>query len=392
MSERLTFITACLDRSETISEICDRFAISEKTGQKWLKRFREHGLEALRNRSRARLTHPYRIVPEIAERIVALRRKYPLYGPVTLRDYLRQKEPERHWPSASAIGKLLQRANLVRAKRRHKSPEHASLSGIRRGALEPNTVWTADFKGQFRLRKGKGDYCYPLTVLDLNTHYLLGCEALSSPSVDSTKEHFVSLFREYGLPEVLRTDNGVPFAQPNALGRLGSLAFWWVRLGIRPEHITPARPQENGSHERFHRTLKAAATKPSSETLSLQQRRFDRFKAEYNCERPHHSLPEHLPPAKLYRSSPRPYPLRLPALVYPENSLVRLVSSHGNIRWRNESIFLSGNLAGEYVSITEGEGDVFTIAYGALELGEIEANTNEFTPRVRWGGRFPIPA
>ena len=386
MSERLAFIRACLDRSERIVEICDRFGISEKTGQKWLRRFREEGSIGLADRSRARLVQPYRITSEVAERIIGLRRKYPLYGPAMLRDWLLQHEPEVRWPAASSIGELLKRANLIRSKRRHQSPERKALFGSRTRALEPNMVWTADFKGQFRLRKGSGAYCYPLTVLDLHTHYLLGCRALETTSVAPTRQAFVRLFREYGLPLVLRTDNGIPFAQPNALGRLGALAFWWVRLGIRPEHITPARPSENGAHERFHKTLKAAATKPASESLSSQQKRFDSFRTEYNNHRPHQSLPEHRPPAHLYTSSPRPYPSRLPALVYPENSFVRLVDRTGNIKWRSQPLFLSGNLTGDYVSLTEGEHDIFTIAYGSLELGDFDSNTKRFTPRVRWSG------
>ncbi|MDP9201060.1 MAG: helix-turn-helix domain-containing protein [Gemmatimonadota bacterium] len=387
MSERLAFIKACLDRTERIVEICDRFGISEKTGQKWLKRFRERDLLGLEDQSRARLTHPHRITPEVAGRIIALRRKYPLYGPAMLRDWLRLHEPGEHWPAASSIGELLKRANLIRSKRRrHQSAERAALDGSRTRALEPNMVWTADFKGQFRLRKGKGVYCYPLTVLDLHTHYLLGCTALETTSVAPARKVFVRLFREYGLPMVLRTDNGVPFAQPNALGRLGSLAFWWVRLGIRPEHITLARPSENGAHERFHKTLKAAATRPASESFPAQQRRFDHFKTEYNTERPHQSLAEHSPPGHLYTPSPRPYPTRLPALVYPDSCFVRLVDRGGNIKWRNQALFLSSNLAGDYVSLREGEDDTFTIAYGSLELGDFDSNTNRFTPRVRWSG------
>ena len=387
MSERLAFIKACLDRTERIIEICDRFGISEKTGQKWLKRFRERDILGLEDQSRARLTHPHRITSEVAGRIIALRRKYPLYGPAMLHDWLRLHEPGEHWPAASSIGELLKRANLIHSKRRrHRSEERAALFGSRTRALEPNMVWTADFKGQFRLRRGKGVYCHPLTALDLHTHYLLGCTALETTSVAPARKVFVRLFREYGLPLVLRTDNGVPFAQPNALGRLGSLAFWWVRLGIRPEHITPARPSENGAHERFHKTLKAAATRPASESFPAQQRRFDTFKTEYNNDRPHQSLPEHRPPGHLYTSSPRPYPTRLPALVYPDSSSVRLVDWNGNIKWRNQKLFLSSNLAGDYVSLTEGEDDIFTIAYGSLELGDFDSNTNRFTPRVRWSG------
>ena len=386
MSERLAFVQACLDRKKRIVEICSDFGISEKTGHKQLKRFREEGIEGLKDRSHAGLTHPYRIAPEVVERVIALRRRYPLYGAQMLRDWLLQHEPDIRWPAASSIGELLKRANLIRSKRRHQSPERKALFGSRTRAVEPNMVWTADFKGQFRLRKGSGVYCYPLTVLDLHTHYLLGCKALETTSVAPTRQAFVRLFREYGLPLVLRTDNGIPFAQPNALGRLGALAFWWVRLGIRPEHITPARPSENGAHERFHRTLKAATTRPASESFASQQQRFDAYRTEYNNDRPHQSLPEHRPPAHLYTSSPRPYPARLPALVYPESSFVRLVDGKGSIKWRSQALFLSGNLQGDYVSLTEGEHDIFTIAYGSLELGDFDSNTKRFTPRVRWTG------
>jgi putative transposase len=384
MSERLAFVQACLDRRKRIVEICSEFGISEKTGHKLLKRFREEGIEGLRDRSHACLTHRYRIASEVSARVIALRRRYPLYGPAMLRDWLLQHEPEVRWPAASSIGELLKRANLIRSRRRRQNPEQKALLASCTRALEPNAVWTADFKGEFRLRQGSGPYCYPLTVLDLHTHYLLGCKALTTTSVAPARQSFTRLFREYGLPRVIRTDNGVPFAQPNALGRLGALAFWWVRLGIRPEHIRPARPAENGAHERFHKTLKAAATKPASESLSSQQKRFDRFRAEYNNDRPHQSLPEHRPPGHLYTASPRSYPARLPALVYPESSHVRLVDQNGHIKWRNKAIFLSSNLAGDYVSLSEGEADIFTITYGALELGDFDSNTNRFTPHVRW--------
>ena len=202
----------------------------------------------------------------------------------------------------------------------------------------------------------------------------------------SAERVFVRLFREYGLPSVLRTDNGIPFAQANALGRLGRLAFWWVRLGIRPEHITPATPSENGAHERFHKTLKAAATKPASPTLRSQQRRFDDFRSEYNIHRPHSSLPDHRPPGQVYTASHRAYPARLPALVYPDTWDRRLVQAHGAIKWRNQEIFLSTNVAGDYVGISETADDRFVISYGALELGHIEAETNRFIPAVRWTG------
>jgi transposase InsO family protein len=385
MSERIAFVQACLDRTERISDICDRFGISEKTGHKLLRRFKEEGFDGLADRSRARLTHPYRITPEVAGRIIALRRKYPLYGPQTIRDLLMQREPETRWPAASSIGELLKRSNLVhRRRRRSRSAEHAALKTGRARALEPNAVWTADFKGQFRLRGG-GSYCYPLTVMDLHSRYLLSCAALGSTAVLSAQKVFTRLFQEHGLPRVLRTDNGVPFCQPNALGRLGKLGFWWVRLGIRPEHTKPATPSENGAHERFHRTLKDATTRPSSQSLESQQRRFDGFRREYNEHRPHRSLPGHRPPAQLYTNSPRPYPRKLPVVAYAEECDVRLVTN-GYIKWRNREFFLSSNLAGEYVGLSEVPGDLFTVSYGLLELGHIDATTNRFTPRLQWTG------
>jgi putative transposase len=385
MSERLAFIRECLDRRQRVVEICDRFGISEKTGQKWLKRFREEGEPGLSDRTRARHTQSHSMSEEVRERIISLRLKHPLYGAAKLRDWLLFHEPEQHWPAASSIGELLKRSNLVHSRRRRHSPgERRDLNGSRTTALEPNMVWTADFKGQFRLRSSASQYCYPLTVLDLRSHYLLGVRALETTAVASTKKAFVALFRDYGLPRVLRTDNGVPFAQPNALGRLGSLAFWWVRLGIKPEHIRPARPAENGAHERFHKTLKAQATKPASATLTAQQRRFDLFREEYNTDRPHESLPGHRPPAHLYAASPRSYPERLPALLYSESASVRLVNAHGHIKLRNRAIFLSGNLAGDYVGLTETDHDIVTISYGELELGGFDLTANRFTPHLTW--------
>ena len=384
MSERLEFIQACLDRRTRIIDICARFGISEKTGQKWLARVRAEGLVAgVVERSRAPHTVPHRVAPGIAARIIALRKQHPDYGPEKLRDRLRQREPTTRWPAPSTIAALLAREGLV-ASRRRRGATHAHLAtGCTRGTA-PNVVWTADFKGEFRLTNGV--WCYPLTVLDLASHYLLRCDALVSPSVGPTRRGFTQLFRTYGLPEVLRTDNGVPFAQPNALGRLGELAFWWVRLGIRPEHTRPGRPAENGAHERFHKTLKAATTQPRAVSVRAQQQRFEAFQREYNAERPHASLPAHVPPGAVYTPSPRPYPERLPSMQYPEGSDVRKVMGEGAIRWRNAVLFLSTNLAGEYVRLTETATELLTVSYGPLALGELDPDTKRFTPHVHWVG------
>lgn len=382
MSERLAFIQACLDRQVSIQEICAQFGISEKTGHKVLSRFRTEGMAGLAERSHARHAQAHRMSADVAAAIIALRKKYRAYGPVKLRDWLVQHEPERAWPAASSIGTLLQRAGLVRSRRRH--PSGVRMLTGRTAATAPNHVWTADFKGEFRLTRGP--YCYPLTVLDLHSHYLLDCTAQATTAVAPTRVAFARLFRTYGLPDVLRTDNGVPFAQPNALGRLGALAFWWVRLGIRPEHTTPATPAENGAHERFHKTLKAATTQPAAPSLAAQQRRFDHFQREYNTERPHASLPDHRPPGHTYAPSPRAYPARLPALEYPATADVRRVAAAGAIKWRNHLVFLSTNLAGEYVALLETDRDRVTIAYAALALGDLDLHTHRFTPGVRWIG------
>jgi len=383
MSERLQFVQACMRRrGASILEICARFGISEKTGHKYLRRFAEAGAAGLADRSHAPHHPTHGLAPAVAARLVALRKRFPRYGPVKLRDWLMQNEPARHWPAPSTIGDLLKRQGLVRARSR-RARVARRLEG-RTAATMPNDVWTVDFKGEFRLTSGP--YCYPLTVLDLYSHFLLGCEALASPALRPTQQVFVQLFRAYGLPRVIRSDNGVPFAQPNAMGRLGALAFWWVRLGIRPEHTTPGRPADNGAHERFHKTLKAGATRPASASFSAQQRRFERFQREYNRERPHAALPGHWPPARVYHESTREYPRRLPAIVYPDSAVVRLVTQCGAIKWRNHTVFLTRSLAGEYVALTETADDLLTITYGALALGELEPARAHFTPLVRWVG------
>ena len=383
MTERLAFVQACLDRRTRIVDICARFGISEKTGHKLLRRFRLEGVAGLADRSHAPQRPVFAVAPAIAARIVALRRQPPLYGAAKLRDWLCQHEPAVRWPAASTIGDLLKREGLIRARRRARSASARALSG-RTAATAPNVVWTADFKGQFHLRGGA--LCYPLTILDLHSHFLLRCTALPSVALPPTRRHFIAAFREYGLPEVLRTDNGVPFAQPNAVGRLGALAYWWIRLGIRPEHIRPATPAENGAHERFHKTLKAHTVRPAAPSLLAQQHRFDHFRAEYNTERPHESTPDHRPPATTYAPSPRPYLERVPPLIYDGATAVRRVDRGGAIKWHATAIFLSSNLAGEFVGLYDGPGDTLRLQYAALTLGDFELHTRRFVTNIRWSG------
>jgi putative transposase len=384
MSERKRFIRACSNRRRKIADICKEFGISEKTGYKVLDRYRKLGDAGLEDRSHAVLEHPFQITDEVKEEILALKRAHPHYGPRLIHDRLVQHQPLKHWPAASSIGELFKRLGLVRHRRRDHDEERAQLNSSLTQASEPNLVWTADFKGQFKLNTGFGIYCYPLTVMDLSSRFVLGIRALETTSVEPTKREFTRIFREYGLPRVIRTDNGVPFAQPNAMGRLGKLALWWVRLGIKPEHTRPGRPAENGAHERFHKTLKAAATKPASSSLKAQQQRFDTFITEYNTHRPHQSLEGRKPPHEFYVRSPKVYPEKLPPLIYPDRAMMRLVTVGGTIKWRNNKVSLPANLVGEYVGVVDDADDSFGVIFGNLQLGRIDAETNSFTPEVKW--------
>jgi transposase InsO family protein len=239
--------------------------------------------------------------------------------------------------------------------------------------VEPNDVWTADFKGQFRTRDRV--YCYPLTVCDGASRYLLDVRALCSTDTLPARESFERLFREYGLPRVLRTDNGVPFAS-TGLCRLSRLSVWWIRLGIRPERIAPAHPEQNGSHERMHKTLKAATTRPPERDRSAQQRRFDRFRCEFNHERPHESLGQKTP-ASLYRPSAHRYPTRLPRPEYPGHDEIRRVGSNGCILWKGRPLSLSHCLCGEDVGLEEVDDGIWSLFFGPLLLARLDQRTRQ---------------
>jgi putative transposase len=381
MSQREEFIQLYLQRRHTVRELCDTFGVSEKTGYKWLRRFLAGGSAGLADRSHAPHCPSHRTSSELVARIVTLRREHPTWGPRKLRQRLITLEPTAAWPAASTIGALLKRAGLVRRGRRVRGPRWAPLDVALTEASAPNEVWTADFKGEFRLRQGA--WCYPLTVADAFSRFLLRCTALPSTRDQGTSRVFERLFEEYGLPQVIRTDNGVPFAAPLALARLSRLAVWWIRLGIRPERIAPGKPQQNGQHERMHRTLKDEATRPAASTWREQQLRFDRFRLEYNTERPHEALHQQTP-ASCYLASPRTYPRRLPPMEYPARADVRLVHTNGTIKWRQRLLPLTTVLAGEYVALEEHGPSELTIRFGPLILGTLNDASETFTPGVCW--------
>jgi putative transposase len=285
MSQRREFVEDAQRALYTMRELCARYGISRRIGYKWLTRYRELGLAGLADQSRRPQHSPTQLDGELAALCVDARHRHPTWGPRKLLAYLERRHRCQHWPAASTVGALLKREGLTAPRRRRRPLGHP---GRPMSVMDqPNAVWTADFKGQFRT--GDGVYCYPLTIIDGYSRSLLACEALLHPTHAASQPVFADLFRRLGLPERIRTDNGIPFAT-SALGRLSQLSVWWIKLGITPELIEPAHPQQNGRHERLHRTLKAETTKPPAQTARGQQRRFRAFQAEFNEERPHEAL------------------------------------------------------------------------------------------------------
>ena len=367
MTERFQFIRDARRRLVTFTELCALYGISRFTGYKWLHRADQSGLDFLQELSRRPHHSPHATPAALAARVLESRRHHPTWGPRKLLALLRRQDrrygQDHAWPARSTVAALLKRNGLTTPRRRraHRSHPGRPLTPM----TAPNVIWTADYKGQFRL--GDGRYCFPLTVQDGFSRYLLACRGLSGTTTVESRPVFVRLFQEYGLPELLRTDNGVPFATM-ALGRLSQLSVWWIRLGIYPELIEPAHPEQNGRHERMHRTLKRATARPPAPTARSQQQRFDVFRDQYNAVRPHEALGD-ATPASCYARSPRPYPSTLPPLEYPGHFEVRLVSANGGIRWLHDWVNVSHVLAGEYVGleeIDEGEWDLY---FGRLKLG-----------------------
>lgn len=367
MEERARFVLDAMEGWTSMSELCRQFGISRRIGYKWVQRYQEGGLAALTDMRRVRRTQALRTPPEIIARIVELRQKHPTWGPRKLRARLQEKQSEVLWPSPSTIGEILRREGLSESRRRRRTKAGA-WNGSRTAADAPNRVWTADFKGEFRL--GCGRLCYPLTIVDAHTRYLLACQALPSTGTLGTRATFERVFRAFGLPEVIRTDNGAPFSS-RALGGLSQLAVWWLRLGIRLERTRPRHPQDNGAHERMHRTLKAEATRPARVTPQLQQRAFETFRQIYNEERPHEALGQR-PPARSYARSERRMPRRLVDYQYPEGFLLRRISQHGQIKWHRKQYFVSETLRRQTVGLQLNEVGSWDLYFGPVHLAELD--------------------
>jgi putative transposase len=368
MDERLMFIADCLRGELPMSVVCEQFGISRKTGYKWLARYRAEAEVGLRDRSRAPRTCPWAIEEEMAAAIVALRRRRPAWGPRKLRAVLERDHPQASWPAASTIGDLLRREGLSARQRRRRAVPPPSLP--LREAVAANDVWCADFKGWFRT--ADGERCDPLTISDAHSRYLLDCHIVA-PTLEGVRPRFLRAFRAFGLPLAIRTDNGSPFASNGAAG-LSRMAVDWLKLGIKVERIAPGQPQQNGRHERMHRTLKSETSRPPAPSRCQQQARFDRFRHDYNHERPHEALAQQ-PPASHYQPSPRPYPERLPEPWYDAEHAVRRVRTTGEIKWGGDFIFISEVLSGEPVGIAETEDGNWIVRFLDVDLGLIDRKT-----------------
>lgn len=366
MDERTQFIAAWLAHEESMSELCQRFGISRKTGYKVLGRYAADGPASLRERSHATHRQPHAIAEAVQQAILELRGTHPYWGPRKLRAWLARRRPEHSWPAASTIGAVLQRHGLTRPRRRRL---RAAPSRMGPPATGPNEVWAADFKGWFRT--GDQQRCDPLTISDVYSRYLLCCHVVAALGEAAVRPVFEATFREYGLPRAIRTDNGSPFASL-AAGGLSRLAVWWIRLGIWPERIAPAHPEQNGRHERLHRTLKQETTQPPQATGPDQQRAFDRFQTIYNHERPHEALGQQ-PPAAWYHPSRRAYPDHLPAVEYAARCLVRRTHPNGDIKWLGRRVFISQAVAGELLGLEEIADGCWRVNFGPVELGWLDA-------------------
>lgn len=368
MSERVKLVGLLTSGQRSVAALSREFGVSRKTAYKWLERFREGGIDGLKERSRATKTCPHQTSEEIRDLLIKARKQHSTWGPEKLKHWLVDtKNVTVELPAASTIGAILDRAGLVRPRRlRRRTP--MPTSAMPQEATEPNQEWDTDFKGQFRMSNGR--YCYPLTLTDAHSRFLLGVRALEGTGTVGARRFFESAFEEFGLPGFIRSDNGGPFASPG-LGGLSKLSVWWIRLGITPLRGRPGHPQDNGRHERMHRTLKAETTRPPEATTDKQQKRFDAFRREFNHERPHEAL-SHRSPAKIYRPSPRPYPKKLAEVEYPAHYETRKVDYSGMFRFKDKPTFISETLGGERIGLIEIEDHTWRVYYGSIELGILD--------------------
>jgi len=360
----------------TFHEHCERFGVSRQTGYDWLARYREEGDVGLETKSSAPHECPHATNAAVSVLIIEARKEHPTWGPRKLRAWLQESVPwDIELPAPSTMGSILQRAGLVSAKRRRRRASRYAAPF--KDIVGPNDVWATDFKGHFRT--GDGRYCYPLTLTDSFSRYLLRCDAYIAAD-RGARASFEAAFIEYGLPAAIRSDNGTPFSANTPAG-LSTLSVWWIRLGITPERITPASPWENGRHERMHRTLKAEATRPPQANRKQQQLAFDAFRDEFNHDRPHEGIGQKVP-ASLYNPSGRSYPRTMPELEYPDTYQLRRVSNVGVISWAGHRLFVTNVLRGEVVGLHQLDDETWDLYFGPVLLGRLRGDRPQLE-RVR---------
>ena len=373
VDERVRFVRRLID-GEPMTALCDEFGISRKTGYKIFQRYQQIGVQGLTDRSRRPYRHANQLPGAVEALIVRLKKDRPTWGAPKIRERLRQRWPEIAAPAISTVHAVLDRHGLVMHRRRRRRPR---LTGTSLATVsQPNGLWCADYKGEFLLRNQR--YCYPLTISDYASRYLLACEALSTTQERYAFSVFERTFQDFGLPEAIRTDNGVPFASAHALYGLSKLAVWWLRLGIRLERIAPGHPEQNGRHERMHLTLKTDATRPASPNVLHQQMRFDTFVHRYNHERPHQAL-DMATPASRYTPSARRY-RGLEELDYPFHDWTAVVTRCGRICYQRRKINLSQVFAGQKVGVKQTAEHVWLVSFMDYDLGYFDDETCRLEP------------
>jgi putative transposase len=374
MDERLRFVARLLE-GEKMAALCREFDISRKTGYKLFERYKDYGVHGLTDRSRRPYRHANQLPTCVERLIVRIKREHPTWGAPKIREKLRRAQSDIQLPAISTVHAVLDRHGLVsRGRKRRHTAEGTALSK----PVAPNELWCADYKGEFMLADRR--YCYPLTISDFATRYLLTCEALATTKEDHAFAVFERAFREFGLPKAIRTDNGVPFASAHALFGLSKLAVWWLRLGIRIERIKPGHPQQNGRHERMHLTLKKEATKPAAQNFLQQQAKFDEFRAGFNDERPHQALGMKYP-AELYSPSARKY-RGLADLNYPFHDRTITVTRCGRLCMDRLKINFSTVFAGQNVGVRQVSDKIWLVTFMDYDLGFFDHETCRLEPTI----------
>jgi len=381
MDERVQFISDYRRQVFTMTELCERYGISRKTGYALMARYDREGAAGLMARSSRPHHSPQATPAAIVAAIVTLRHQHPTWGGKKIRAVLGLRHPSWPLPAVSTANDIVKRHGLVSPRRRRRARGHPGYRP--HAASAPNEIWTTDFKGQFRT--GDAQWCYPLTLVDGFSRYLLTCRGLIAPTTRDTWAVFRRAFQTYGLPRVIRSDNGEPFAA-TSLGRLSRLSVWWIRLGITPQLIEPASPYQNGAHERMHRTLKAETTRPPAADLAHQQRRFTAFRRVYNDERPHEGIGQHCP-THLYTASRRLLPHQLPSVEYPGHYEVRHVCASGNISWHSRAVSVSRVLASEPIGFEPIDDGIWDVHFGPVRLGRFDERRARLEPAAVWRTR-----